>query len=105
MSDIIDFPDFSAKDAAAIAANLLKRKRLGRVGTDILVEEAQKLVNAPDWANGRDVDAWVRRIAVESAQAGLDSDARVRRAATQDLLARKRGAVLWMRRPSCKKIS
>ena len=42
VSDIIDFPDFTAKDAAAIAANLLKRKRLGRVGTDILVEEAQK---------------------------------------------------------------
>jgi len=95
VSDIIDFPDFTATDAAAIAANLLKRKRLGRVGTDILVEEASKLVSAPDWANGRDVDAWVRRIAVESATRGssVATPASVR-AATQDLLERKRGAVL-----------
>ena len=44
VSDIIDFPDFKATDAAAIAANLLKRKRLGRVGTDILVEELRSLL-------------------------------------------------------------
>ena len=52
-------------------------------------------MSAPDWANGRDADAWVRRIAVESATRGssVATPASVR-AATQDLLARKRGAVV-----------
>ena len=64
-------------------------------GHPFSVEEAAKLVGAPDWANGRDVDAWVRRIAVESATRGssVATPASVR-AATQDLLARKRGAVV-----------
>ena len=70
-------------------------KRLEKPRNEAAVEEASKLVQAPDWANGRDVDAWVRRIAVESATRGssVATPASVR-AATQDLLARKRGAVV-----------
>lgn len=95
VSDVIDFPDFDASDAAAIAANLLVKKRMGSISKDLLRAEAQKLVSAPDWANGRDVDAWVRRIAVEAATRGsaVATEEAVR-AATEKLLLAKRGAVV-----------
>merc|ERR1719181_894814 len=56
VSDVIDFPDFDAAAAAEIAEAMLARKRL-RVPRS-LAPDAARLVGAPQWANGRDVETW-----------------------------------------------
>jgi len=72
VSEVVDFPNFDHVDAAEIAAGLLEGKRLdvSRVPRDLLAAEARRLVAAPQWANGRDVEAWCRRVAVECATRG-----------------------------------
>ena len=72
VSEVVDFPNFDHVDAAEIAAGLLEGKRLdvSRVPRDLLAAEARRLVAAPRWANGRDVEAWCRRVAVECATRG-----------------------------------
>ena len=68
VSDVIDFPDFSAT-AAEIAQQQLVQKRLTlppqmEAPLTLCME---RLVAAPRWANGRDVETFVRRVAVECA--------------------------------------
>ena len=70
VSDVIDFPDFSAGEAAEIAAAQLDAKGLtlpAGAGADALTSWTRRLVAAPAWANGRDVETFVRRAAIECA--------------------------------------
>lgn len=70
MSDVIDFPDFSAESAAELAAQQLAQKRLALPTGDTpasLEPWTRPLAAAPGWANGRDVETFVRRLAVECA--------------------------------------
>lgn len=67
VSDVVSFPDFDAADAADVAELMLETKRLGLPKRSQLEAALQPLVDAPDWANGRDVENFVRRVAVECA--------------------------------------
>ena len=75
VSDVIEFPDFTASEAAEMAAVQLAEKRLavptggssGRSASTFLEPWLARLAAAPFWANGRDVDTFVRRVAVECA--------------------------------------
>jgi SpoVK/Ycf46/Vps4 family AAA+-type ATPase len=91
VSDVIDFPDFDAAAAAEIAEAMLARKRL-RVPRS-LAPDAARLVGAPQWANGRDVETWARRIAVECATRQTD-------VVGDDALAAATAFVLAQKRPS-----
>ncbi|KAH8055454.1 ATP binding protein [Aureococcus anophagefferens] len=66
VSDVVSFPDFGA-GAAGVAELMLETKRLGLPKRSQLEAALQPLVDAPDWANGRDVENFVRRVAVECA--------------------------------------
>ena len=76
VSDVIDFPDFDAEAAAELAAMQLADKRLQlpeegegeqQPGSAFLEPWTRQLEAAPFWANGRDVETFVRRVAVECA--------------------------------------
>ena len=69
VSDVIDFPDFSPAAAAQIARQQLAQKRLTLPAQMAPALELcmERLVAAPRWANGRDVETFVRRVAVECA--------------------------------------
>jgi len=68
VSDVIDFPDFAPAAAATMAAQQLGEKRLQLpAGAESLEPWMRRLVAAPRWANGRDVETYVRRVAVECA--------------------------------------
>ena len=70
VSDVIDFPDFDATAAAELTHMMLAQKRLALpegLGADAFVPWTSRLVAAPRWANGRDVETLVRRVAVECA--------------------------------------
>ena len=70
VSDVIDFPDFDAAAAAELAALQLSEKRLrlaGGADAASLAPWAERLVAAPRWANGRDVETFVRRVTIECA--------------------------------------
>jgi hypothetical protein len=86
---VIEFPDFTAIEAAEMAALQLTEKRLtvptisdsspsgGNSGTTVATTTSAaqylepwfvRLIVASRWANGRDVDNFVRRVAVECAK-------------------------------------
>jgi hypothetical protein len=70
VSDVIDFPDFGPDAAAQLAAQQLALRRLtlpGSVGWVAIAPWLERLAAAPGWANGRDVETFVRRVAVECA--------------------------------------
>ena len=67
VSDVISFPDFDAADAADIARSMLAKKRLDVPDQVLLEATLADLVDAPGWANGRDVETFARRVAVECA--------------------------------------
>ena len=70
VSDVIDFPDFNADAAAELAGLQLAERRLKLPGgrpADALISWTERLAAAPQWANGRDVETFVRRVAVECA--------------------------------------
>ena len=69
VSDVIDFPDFSAAAAAELAAMQLEAKQLSLPAgaPEALEVWTTPLAAAPQWANGRDVETFVRRVAVECA--------------------------------------
>lgn len=69
VSDVVDFPDFSADLATEIALQQLQHKRLTLPArlAPALTLCMERLVAAPRWANGRDVETFVRRVAVECA--------------------------------------
>ena len=72
ISEIIEFPDFDAKASSDLAVLKLKNRRLDVPST---VEKrlpvlAERLVETPSYANGRDVDSWVKRISAECAKRG-----------------------------------
>jgi len=70
VSDVIDFADFTVDAAAELAAMQLAGKRLdlpGEAGPRSLEPWLRQLVAAPRWANGRDVETFTRRVAVECA--------------------------------------
>lgn len=88
VSDVIEFPDFTAMEAAEMASLQLTEKRLtvpsivesssstiASASPSATTGAAQylepwfaRLIAAPHWANGRDVDNFVRRVAVECAK-------------------------------------
>ena len=97
VSDVVDFPDFDAEAAAELAAQMLGEKRLGLpestygdAGATVLEPWMRRLVAAPQWANGRDVETFVRRLAVECA---TRKTSRV----TSDALEAALGTVLQMK--------
>ena len=93
VSDVVDFPDFDAEAAAELAAQMLGEKRLalpGDVGPAALEPWARRLVDAPQWANGRDVETFVRRVAVECATRKTSS-------VTPEALEAAMGTVLKMK--------
>jgi len=70
VADVIDFPDFTPAAAAELAALQLSDKRLQLPdGEDsgYLEPWMLQLAAAPLWANGRDVETFVRRVTVECA--------------------------------------
>ena len=70
VSDVIDFPDFDDEAAAILAAQMLEEKRIGLPEgkePSWLVKWTKRLAAAPGWANGRDIETFVRRVAVECA--------------------------------------
>jgi len=95
VSDVIDFPDFTADAAAELAAQQLADKRLALpagLGTEALVAWTARLAAAPGWANGRDVETFVRRVAVECAtRKGTEVTAEVLNAALATVLQMKGG--------------
>jgi hypothetical protein len=70
---VIDFPDFTAAAAAELAALQLAAKKLS-LPTGALPSALEQwmapLVDAPSWANGRDVETFVKRVTVECATRG-----------------------------------
>jgi hypothetical protein len=70
---VIDFPDFTATAAAELAALQLAAKKLS-LPTGALPSALEPwmapLVDAPSWANGRDVETFVKRVTVECATRG-----------------------------------
>ena len=69
VSDVIGFPDFSAGEARS-CGGAARRKGLtlpAGAGADALTSWTRRLVAAPAWANGRDVETFVRRAAIECA--------------------------------------
>ncbi len=68
VADVIDFPDFTAEAAAELAAMQLEAKSLalpeGAPSWAVLEPWTRPLVDAPGWANGRDVETFVRHTAL-----------------------------------------
>ena len=73
VADVIDFPDFTAAAAAELAALQLATKKLS-LPTGALPSALEQwmapLVDAPSWANGRDIETFVKRVTVECATRG-----------------------------------
>ena len=70
VSDVIDFPDFDAASASDLTRQMLTEKRLAlpaELTPTALERWTRRLAAAPQWANGRDVETFVRRVAVECA--------------------------------------
>eukprot|EP00908_Phaeocystis_cordata_P013006 Transcript_24047.p1 GENE.Transcript_24047~~Transcript_24047.p1 ORF type:complete len:637 (+),score=331.07 Transcript_24047:1338-3248(+) len=96
VSDVIDFPDFSAATAAELAAQQLDERRLklpDDLGPAALERWTARLAAAPRWANGRDVETFVRRVTVECATRKTST-------VTADALEAALGTVLQMKGPS-----
>ena len=95
VSDVIDFPDFSGGAAAEMAALQLAARRL-KVGGEraaSLEPWTERLAAAPRWANGRDVETFVRRVAVECATRKTSE-------VTAEVLEAALATVLQMKGPS-----
>eukprot|EP00633_Aureoumbra_lagunensis_P006918 CAMPEP_0197320696 /NCGR_PEP_ID=MMETSP0891-20130614/61167_1 /TAXON_ID=44058 ORGANISM="Aureoumbra lagunensis, Strain CCMP1510" /NCGR_SAMPLE_ID=MMETSP0891 /ASSEMBLY_ACC=CAM_ASM_000534 /LENGTH=1335 /DNA_ID=CAMNT_0042812211 /DNA_START=134 /DNA_END=4141 /DNA_ORIENTATION=- len=92
LTEIINFPNFDVAATAELAElQLTSHKRI-----DVLHDlkpYAQRLIDAPQWANGRDVETWVKRIASEAAKAGHPTQA------TADVISRATDYLLQLKAP------
>lgn len=73
VTEVIEFPDFDADATAQLVLLRLKEKRRDVADEAIgaLPSLAARLAAAPQWANGRDVETWVKRITSECAKRGI----------------------------------